>query len=270
MIMKEFIKLKIGLIMIKIELTNPSGDLLPRELEKIRRKITDDLNFFTFDLKISIEANYQYGVYCMILKIHFERGQVASLFYGDDYIFILTLLISDIKNKLNEWTKINRMKPFLIDQQTQNDAFELMISHGDVHSLPLAKVLLVEDDPIASSIITSLIRGLSKDVVQYSNPFDAEKNFQKDQFDLIIVDWNLPFITGGELLSLLDRKIYRNETLSTQAKFRPIPAIVCSIQNRKELNLPDTKNIKICDFWDKSEPLTSSISRVVNDLNLLT
>ena len=77
----------------------------------------------------------------------------------------------------------------------------------------LPRILIVEDDPVAKTILSSVLRkeGYSFDVA--SNGQEAIDKFSEDFFPIIITDWLMPEMDGIELCHLIrsmkiDRYIY--------------------------------------------------------------
>jgi len=66
-------------------------------------------------------------------------------------------------------------------------------------------VLVAEDDPnIALALCTIIKKGVpDTEVIIAENGMEALSVFQKNKIDLVMSDWNMPVMTGGELLSVI-------------------------------------------------------------------
>jgi two-component system chemotaxis response regulator CheY len=87
------------------------------------------------------------------------------------------------------------------------------------------KVLAVDDFPTMRRIVKTLLRQLG-----YANISEAEDGqaalakLQQEKFDLVLLDWNMPRMTGLELL----KAIRSDDTL------RHIPVVMITAEGRKE------------------------------------
>ncbi len=61
------------------------------------------------------------------------------------------------------------------------------------------KILIVEDDADTRALIKMLVLKRSHDVLDFEDAESAWETFQKDHFDIAIIDWVLPQMTGLEL-----------------------------------------------------------------------
>ena len=90
---------------------------------------------------------------------------------------------------------------------------------------PHMKVLAVDDFPTMRRIVKTLLRQLG-----YTNVSEAEDGqaaltkLQQEEFDLVLLDWNMPRMTGLELL----KAIRADETL------RHTPVVMITAEGRKE------------------------------------
>lgn len=63
------------------------------------------------------------------------------------------------------------------------------------------KILFVEDSPTMRRIIANSLKKLGmNNVAEAENGVDALEKIQKNQFDLILTDWNMPEMNGQELV----------------------------------------------------------------------
>ncbi|HAI59755.1 MAG TPA: DNA-binding response regulator [Xanthomonadaceae bacterium] len=62
------------------------------------------------------------------------------------------------------------------------------------------QVGLVEDDPIQAKIIGTMIGNAGMDCLHYATEFDFRRRMGPESIDLLVLDWNLPGVSGLELL----------------------------------------------------------------------
>ncbi len=64
----------------------------------------------------------------------------------------------------------------------------------------MSKILVVEDDENLKNMVTDLLEAEHHSVETVGTGHDAEDQLKTYKFDLIILDWNLPGITGVEIV----------------------------------------------------------------------
>src|ERR1700730_14174505 len=64
----------------------------------------------------------------------------------------------------------------------------------------MAKILVVEDDQLLSQLIRDYLTGERHDAETAFNGQEALDMLQISQFDLILLDWELPHFTGVKIL----------------------------------------------------------------------
>jgi DNA-binding response OmpR family regulator len=63
----------------------------------------------------------------------------------------------------------------------------------------MKKILLVDDDPDANLSLSILLRDRGFDVDSFTSPSDALKYFQRNYYDLLVLDVRMPNMDGFEL-----------------------------------------------------------------------
>jgi len=69
----------------------------------------------------------------------------------------------------------------------------------------MAKILLVEDDSNCATFVSTWLTGQEHEVQIAADGGEAWKVMSTDRFDLILLDWDIPKLSGIELL-----RVYRN------------------------------------------------------------
>lgn len=62
---------------------------------------------------------------------------------------------------------------------------------------------LVEDDPTQAKIIVTMIQNAGMDCLHYATGLDFRRRMGPESIDLLLLDWNLPGVSGLELLKEL-------------------------------------------------------------------
>jgi two-component system chemotaxis response regulator CheY len=90
---------------------------------------------------------------------------------------------------------------------------------------PDMKVLVVDDMSTMRRIVRNILKQLGVgNVVEAENGSDALSKLKADKFDFVVSDWNMPVISGIELL----RKIRADEQL------KHIPVLMVTAEAQKE------------------------------------
>jgi two-component system phosphate regulon response regulator PhoB len=73
-------------------------------------------------------------------------------------------------------------------------------------SLPSARVLIVDDDPDIREVVAAMLEAVGLVVVAVESAEDALDRVLAEAFDLLVLDWNLPGMTGLDLCRTIRQK----------------------------------------------------------------
>jgi two-component system phosphate regulon response regulator PhoB len=74
-----------------------------------------------------------------------------------------------------------------------------------------ARVLIVDDDPDIRDVVSAMLEAVGLTVLTAASAEDALERVAMEPFDLLVLDWNLPNMTGLELC----RRVRRDEALAS-------------------------------------------------------
>lgn len=76
---------------------------------------------------------------------------------------------------------------------------------ADLHTINRdITILVVDDQPLTRTMIKSILKGLGfATVLQAENGNTAMNRIQSEPIDLIICDWNMPLVSGIDVLRML-------------------------------------------------------------------
>lgn len=87
------------------------------------------------------------------------------------------------------------------------------------------RILVVDDFSVMRRILKSYLRNLGfSDIQESENGKDALNRLQSGEYDLIITDWNMPVMTGLELL----KEVRATESLAH------IPVLMVTAESKRE------------------------------------
>jgi len=69
-----------------------------------------------------------------------------------------------------------------------------------------ARVLVVDDDPDIRDVVSAMLEAVGLHVTTQTSAEEALETVQRESFDLLVFDWNLPKMTGVELCRLIRRE----------------------------------------------------------------
>lgn len=121
------------------------------------------------------------------------------------------------------------------------------------------KILVVEDDDISQFLIKKMLENLSFDVTIASNGIEALEILAEQKFDLILMDIEMPVISGFETVRRIQSSNFDNESKNT-----PIIGISANpFENNKDVYL----NQGLKDYITKpisQEELSIKINGLLN------
>jgi len=90
-----------------------------------------------------------------------------------------------------------------------------MKTQGNV--LTCKRILLVEDEQVVREALRLLLSRDAHAVVEANNGAEALALFRKERFDLVITDYEIPFIKGNELAAQIKRAVPQQPILMITA-----------------------------------------------------
>lgn len=95
-------------------------------------------------------------------------------------------------------------------------------------------VLLVDDDPISIKLLESCFKRLGCKTYIAIDGEEAVEAIERENFDLLIMDWHMPYLNGRKTLSAIDRKLKKDQKL---------PVITYSISDKSKISFPKTRHL---------------------------
>jgi len=70
---------------------------------------------------------------------------------------------------------------------------------GSTEAAPRAKVLAVDDDTVCNHVIVNTLKRANLDIVSVEDPLEGLKLLQTNHYDLVLLDIDMPKLTGFEV-----------------------------------------------------------------------
>jgi CheY-like chemotaxis protein len=115
---------------------------------------------------------------------------------------------------------------------------------------PKIHVLLVDDDPISVKILEACLRQQGCRTTVASTYEQAVADVVATNYDLIVMDWNMPNHDGRETLIAMDKTILKmHKNLSAK-----IPVITYSMYEKSKIQFPKTSYLRQLGHLRKATP----------------
>lgn len=115
----------------------------------------------------------------------------------------------------------------------------------------LKRVIVADDD---ENIIELFKRGLRRQC-RLSWAEDGYETVERvatlPSADLLILDWNMPGLTGLKALKTIEMMTKTDPHLGELWDKRRIPYVICSVKSPEEIEVPPLEHFYLVDYWQK-------------------
>lgn len=108
------------------------------------------------------------------------------------------------------------------------------------------RILIVDDDPDVSALLCTAMKDLKVETVTASDGHQALERINKDYFNLILLDFNMPKLDGEQVL----QQISHNANRLAHGAANRLPVITYSAKGA-DLTIPLEEGFYILDHWQK-------------------
>ena len=194
------------------------------------------------------------------LSMRYSCGHVAITKNEISLEKALQAGLKEFKNDLRlhelQWS----VESFHFDKTGELD-YMTNISHI---SLPFSRKkiqgLILEDDPAAAAVLKATLENYGCPTNHFDLPNDALKAIEDTKYDLLILDWNLPYMKGGEFLTAADA-LLQSAHKPGQPQ-RRIPVVICTSMPLESIRIPEVEHFFIINYWHKSLPFSSILGSI--------
>lgn len=233
------------------------GTQMANELEL---RIQSELAPYLKNSVIKIDLKNQNEIWAADVVIDSTRGFKASRRKDSNIQDLIANVINDLRIQFALTEMHRKSEIFLFDQQQEYDHYTETLSASPFLAPESLKVLVVEDDPTALLILEKSMQSMGCQVDLLNDPEKAVEMMVQNDYDLVILDWCLPYMDGNEFLKQADKKLSLKNQGNSAAK--SIPLVICSSKNSDEINLPLVSNFLFCQYWNKKLPFSTVISSI--------
>ncbi len=145
----------------------------------------------------------------------------------------------DMSSVLDGWVSVEIPASVVNDKLSKTEEYKLK------------RVIVADDD---ENIIELFKRGLRQQA-RLSWAEDGYETVERvatlPSADLLILDWNMPGLTGLKALKTIEMMTKTDPHLGEIWEGRRIPYVICSVKSPEELEVPPLEHFYLVDYWQK-------------------
>jgi CheY-like chemotaxis protein len=124
-----------------------------------------------------------------------------------------------------------------------------------VPNAPNLKVLVVDDNVDSVQLMTRLLDHYHCDMTLAFDGQDSIPLLANENFDLVVLDWQMPQMGGRDMLVMMDRLISENKV----HKNKKVPVVIFTGRAEKDLDLPDCQSFRYTGFINKRQAYSEMV-----------
>ncbi len=118
----------------------------------------------------------------------------------------------------------------------------------------MARILIIDDEKTISTAISFGLKKNQHEIVDAVQPSEILNLLNENKFDLLILDYNLPILSGNDIVKLI-----QNHSIE-------IPIVIISSQN---INSSEFSELSKFNFISKDQPISTIITKIEETLMLI-
>lgn len=202
------------------------------------------------DGAVTAEFKRDHNLFRGMVKIKSLSGTFTAEGRGASIVDVQTQILASIEAQIKEW-RSDRFQMFALPP----------VSH---HFKKIKRALVVDDDADMARFITHQLKKEECRVESCTDGYDALEKLVNKNYDLVIMDWSLPGISGGEVLRKTDEFIDIDPTASEHWGSEKKPVVIVSGHDINKLHFPLVEKFEIVDFWSKQIGPSALVNKVRN------
>lgn len=127
------------------------------------------------------------------------------------------------------------------------------------------RVLIVEDDRDLAEVLADKFAFEGAYVEVANDPYEALNQMSEHHFDLVVMDWELPDMTGGETLKQADRNSMLDPVASEQWNMKKTPVVILSAHKARECRTNKNNTYRVVSYISKRQPF-GNIVKILKDV----
>lgn len=131
------------------------------------------------------------------------------------------------------------------------------------------RVLLVDDSPDSMKLLNQILERHNCNVTMAYDGADSIPLLVNEDFDLVILDWQMPQMGGREMLLRMDRLMKEHKVRKGKSRKGPIPVVIFTGHDQSEIDLPECENFVYSGFINKQQGYSDMAKNFTAILSLL-
>ncbi|MBC7754597.1 MAG: response regulator [Moraxellaceae bacterium] len=247
-----------------LNLTTPNFTLSEDNRYKIKKKLESELKCLPDHSQINLNiVKLEDTVWSFNLSMRYTRGHLATKKIETTLDKVIEVGLAQFAQDLEIHGQQARVEPFHFDHTDEYDYYTAVSSEPAKNEGHELKTLIVEDDPVSSLVLKTILKTRGCSVDYFGIPNEALKVILNQRYDLLVLDWNLPYMKGSEFLEAADILLRKNDRPGQP--IRQIPVVICTSLPLDEIKLPAVTHFCFYNHWHKGLPF-SSLLGTVDDL----
>ncbi|AZZ37504.1 hypothetical protein CIK05_12100 [Bdellovibrio sp. qaytius] len=129
------------------------------------------------------------------------------------------------------------------------------------------RVLIVEDDRDLAEVLADKFAFEGAYVEVANDPYEALNQMSEHHFDLVVMDWELPDMNGGETLKQADRNSMIDPLASEQWNMKKTPVVILSAHKARECRTNKNNTYRVVSYISKRQPFVNILKHLKDVLN---
>lgn len=129
------------------------------------------------------------------------------------------------------------------------------------------RILIVEDDKDLAEVLADKFSYEGAYVEVANDPYEALNQMSEHHFDLVIMDWELPDLTGGETLKQADRNAMLDPLASEQWNMKKTPVVILSAHKARECRTNKNNTYRVISYVSKRQPFANMFKHLKDILS---
>jgi len=121
----------------------------------------------------------------------------------------------------------------------------------------MKKILIIDDEKTITTALSFGLKKLGHEIVEAENPMDVLTKLTENSFDLLILDYNLTFLSGNDIIKLL-----QNNNIQ-------IPIVIISEHKAEEISNSTTVKSSSHIYISKDQTIAKIINQI-KDILVIT
>jgi CheY-like chemotaxis protein len=130
------------------------------------------------------------------------------------------------------------------------------------------RVLIVEDDKDLAELLADKLAFEGAYVEVANDPYEALNKLSDHHFDLVIMDWQLPDMTGGETLKQADRNAMLDPLAAELWTMKKTPVVILSAHKARECRTNKNNTYSVISYVSKRQPLENMMKHIREILSM--